>query len=328
MTPCKRLFLCGLGALLLSGCWNGRVLYSFEEPFWTVMGGARARLPLVKTALVKGYLPRIDVAPAATDPRERLAAGLSQRRYSLAVVGPLLSFESDAYAGRFPGTRFVLIDVHVQGRSLPPNAVALSFDRTGAFREAGAAVAAALQAEFAASTRADGSGAAAASSTPPARVGTLLSASSDISAEEEKAFLAGAGDGLRKGTPIERILPSPADKAAVISAVAQMRSQGVEVFLIGLGILNPAALEALRGAGGSAVLADWSMAGGFDGQVLLSIENDVAAGVALAIDALGSDMQAVSGPVRIVAGKARHPALPAGSGQADGIHPAEKGKKI
>jgi hypothetical protein len=292
------------------------------------MGGARARLPLVKTALVKGYFPRIDIAPAATDPRERLAAGLSRRRYALAVVGPLLSFESDAYVGRFPGTRFVLIDVNVQGRSLPPNVVALSFDRTGAFREAGAAVAAALQADPVASTPGGGSGAAAAPSSPPAGVGALLSAGSDISADEEKAFLSGVGDGLRKGTLIERILPSPVDRATVISAVTQMRSQGVDVFLIGLGILNPAALEALRGAGGSAVLADWSMAGGFEGQVLLSIENDVAAGVALAIDALGAGTQAVSGPVRLVAGKARHPALPAGSGQAGGIQPPGKGKKI
>ena len=294
MTPRKMLPLCALGVLLLAGCWNGRVLFSFEQPFWAAVGGTRTRISLAEASLAGGYFPRIDVAPSATDPRERLVEMLSLHRYSLAVVGPLLSLEDAAYAGRFPGTRFVLIDVRAQGHSLPPNVVALSFDRTEAFRKAGSAAAAAVQS---------------------GRVGVLLSTDSDVTADEEHAFLSGAADALRNETPVERILPVPVDKAAVTSAVQQMRAQGVEILLIGLGGLNPSALEALRGAGGSAVLADWAASGGSAAQVLVSIECDVIGGVARAIEALGSGAREASGPVKLVAGKARSPALPTVKGK-------------
>ncbi len=275
------------------------------------MGGARASLPLVETSLARGYFPRIDVAPAATEPRERLVARLARNDVALVVVGPLLSFESDAYADRFPRTRFVLIDGQVQGHSLPPNVVTLGFDRTTAFRTAGSAVAAALRvAGTAAAPPNAGSPAAAASSPPPSRIGVLMSADSDISGDEENAFLSAVRATLPDEAPVERLLPSPVDKAAVTAAVTQMRSLGVEVFLIGLGSLNPSALEALRGAGGSAVLGDWAASGGFAEQVLVSVECDYPGGIARAIDALGSGAKAARGSVRLVAGKARRPVLP------------------
>ena len=322
-SPMKRkwlFLLCALGVLLLSGCWNGRVLYSFEQPFWATIGSERLRFSLDTAALRRGYFPDVDLTPSDTDPHERLSAMLSRHAYALAIIGPLLSFESSTYADRFPGTRFVLIDVPRQGKSLPPNVVTLAFDRTTTFREAGAAAAAALKA----ARPAAGLNAPMA----PLTVGTLSSMDSDLTPEEISAFDAGAVGADPETAPVDKVLVAPFDKPAVGAAVMQMRKQGVEVFLLGLGSLNPSALDALRTGGGSAVLADGAASGAFPQQVLLSVENDVTRGIVLALEAPRTGVKEIRGPVRLVAGKARQPALPAGMLQSEGASLTGKGKKI
>ncbi len=319
----KRILLiptCMLGVFLLCGCWNGRVLFSFEQPYWSTVGSTRMRATLEAAALVRGYVPRFDLAPSDVDPHERLSAMLSRHAYALAVVGPLLSFESGAFADRFPGTRFVLVDVQGQVKGLPPNVVTLSFDRTRSFREAGAASAAALKGETP-KVRADGT-------IQAPLVGTISSADSDLTPEEIAAFDAGAVAADPEMTPIDKALVSPVDKAAIAASVTQMRTQGVEVFLLGLGSLNPSALDALRTLGGSAVIGDWQTGGAYAAQVLLSVEDDVAAGLVRALEARGPDGKDVRGPVRLVAGKAHQPVLPVGVAPSEGPVAAGKGKKI
>jgi hypothetical protein len=85
--------------------------------------------------------------------------------------------------------------------------------------------------------------------------------------------------------------------------VDQLRRAGVETFLLGLGERNPAGLEALRGAGGAAVLADWRASGAFSAQVLLSVEEDVPGGITRALNVLRTGVTRVQGPVRLVSGK-------------------------
>ena len=102
-----------------------------------------------------------------------------------------------------------------------------------------------------------------------------------------------------------RIVADPAEKAAVTTAVAQMHKEGVEVFLLGMGSLDAWCLEDLQTTGGCAVVADWATSGAFPEQVFLSIEEDIQGGILRALAVAGPGAKAVSGPVRIVNGKAR-----------------------
>jgi hypothetical protein len=290
-----RLFLSALlFALFLCGCWNGRVLYSFEQPFWASIGGEpRLQAALAAAAAARGYFPRIDVQGAGPDPQALLAGILASGRYSAAIVGPLLSFEWTAFVPRFPGTRFILVDAPPPAQDPPPNAVFLTFDRTGAFRDAGRAAGESVRAAH---------GAADASASGP-RIAVLTRDDSSLSAAEVKAFTRGAAETLDGAQPVSRVLSGAPDRAAVRAAVDVLRRSGAEVFLLGLGELDPLGLEALRDGGGRAIVADWQVSGAFPAQVMLSVEVDVAGGITQALEALRTGVVRVQGPLRLVSGK-------------------------
>jgi hypothetical protein len=279
---------------LLAACWNGRILFTFEQPFWSSIGGeSRVGAALAVASAERGYFPRIDVEPVSPDPVSALAGKIAPRGYAAVIVGPLLSFEWEGFATKFPRTKFVLIDAPVPSRDAPANAVFLTFDRTGAFRDAGRAAGTKVQTKF---------GAVDASRLGP-RIAVLTSVDSDISAAEVDAFTRGVADSLDGGRPEARFLTAPVDTSAVNAAVSQMRRAGAEIFLLGLGEHNPSGLQALRDAGGSAVLGDWLVSGAFPAQVLFSVEEDVPGGIALALDGLRTGVMRVSGPVKLVSGK-------------------------
>jgi hypothetical protein len=283
-----------LFALLLSGCWNGRALYSFEQPFWSSIGGEpRLHAALAGAAASHGYFPRIDVDGAGTDPQALLAGILGSGAYSAAIVGPLLSFEWTAFVPRFPGTRFVLIDAPPPDQDPPPNAVFLTFDRTGAFRDAGRAAGESVRATHG----------AAEASLSGSRIAMLTSDASGLAPAEVDAFTRGVAEALDGARPVSRVLAAPSDRAAVRAAVDEMRRAGAEVFLIGLGEQDPMGLEALRDNGGRAIVADWQVSGAFRAQVMLSVEEDVAGGITRALDALRTNVARVQGPVKLVSGK-------------------------
>jgi len=283
-----------LCALLLAGCWNGRILFSFEQPFWSSIGGEpRLRAALAGAAAARGYLPRVAVDAAAADPLAPLVENLTARAYAAVIVGPLLSFEWAAYVPRFPGTWFILVDAPAPVQDPPPNAVYLTFDRTDAFREAGHAAGQSVLGRF---------GAADASQLGK-RIAVLASDDSGLSAAEVSAFTRGVTEALDGGQPVIWSLAAAPDRSMIRAAVDQMRRGGVEIFLLGLGERDPQGLEALRDAGGLAVVADWRVSGAFAAQVMLSIEEDVPGGITHALDALRAGVVRVQGPVRLVSGK-------------------------
>ena len=283
-----------LCALALTGCGNGRVLFSFEQPFWSSIGGGRSlQAALAGAAAVHGYFPRVDVGPVGADALSALVGNLTAGGYAAAVVGPLLSFQWSTFVARFPGTRFVLIDAPAPAQDLPSNAVYLDFDRTGAFHDAGRAAGESVRGRF---------GSADVSQLGQ-RIAVLTSNDSGLAAEEVEAFTRGVAEVLDGGKPVSRTLASPLDRAATRAAVDEMRRAGAEIFLLGLGENDPLGLEALRDAGGAAVLADWQVSGVFPAQVLVSVEEDVPGGITRALDALHAGVSLVQGPVRLVSGK-------------------------
>ena len=126
-----------LCALLVCGCWNGRVLLAFEEPFWASLGeDIPARISLARETIPHGYFPRFLLVRAPDDPVSRLLRELSYGGYRAAVVGPLASYQWRGYAAKFTHTRFILLSEE-NTPDLPANALQVRYDRTDAFRAAG-----------------------------------------------------------------------------------------------------------------------------------------------------------------------------------------------
>jgi hypothetical protein len=289
------LSLSAVCALMMCGCWNGRVLLAFEQPFWTSLGDdLPERLALARECLPRGYLPRLLLTPPPEDPAARLARELASGRYRAAVVSPLLSSQWRGFAAQFAQTRFILIG-EGSPPDLPSNVTLVRYDRTDAFRAAG----------FAAglSVREEGGGAGDASLA--GRVGMILASVGVLTGEETDAFASGVAEALDGGRPSVRTLANATDKVAAKSAIEQMRQAGVEILLLGMGSLDPWCLEIMASAGGSAVVADWAVSGAFPRQVFLSIEEDVPRGIGRALAALSSNTAHVRGPVRLFVGSAR-----------------------
>jgi hypothetical protein len=281
--------------LLVSGCWNGSVMFSFEQPFWMSLGDdAQVRLSIARAAVQNGYLPRIFVRGPQENPAARLSQDVSAGPFRTVVVGPLLSYEWKGYVPQSPRTRFILIEGGAVD-DLPQNAVALVFDRTRAFTEAGFAAGESVR------ERARGEVSLALGS----RVGILLNSTSPLTAAETEGFVAGVADALQGARPTVRVLADGTDRPGVKTAIEQMRAQGVEIFLLGMGSLDPWCLEVMRDAGGCAVVADWASSGAFPAQVFVSVEEDIPAGIARALGRTAPGTRTVDGPVRVVAGKAR-----------------------
>ena len=280
-------------------------MFSFERPFWdSIDGNAGLTFALAGASAVRGYMPRVLVTGPQESPVERLAREVATGRYRTVVIGPLLSFEWKGYAPRFPRTRFILIG-GARGEDLPPNVVLLHYDRANAYRAAGFAAGLSVRGKAAGSEVAGGEASGGDATGLGPRIGVLLSLSSELTAEETEAFSAGAAEALSGARPVVRVVAEPAEKPAVTTAVTQMHKEGVEVFLLGMGNLDAWCLEVLQTTGGCAVVADWAVSAAFPEQVFLSIEEDIRGGILRALAIAGPGINAVSGPVRLVNGRAR-----------------------
>jgi len=281
-------------ALLTGGCWNGRILFAMEEPSWAAgAGDVLLRRPLVRASLLHGYFPGFLLIRTQEDPVARLRRELTVRRYGVAVVGPLLSLDPQLFTAAPPSTRLLLVE-GASAATPPGNAVRLVFDRREAFRIAGSA------AGLAVGQQAGGT----VTSALAARVGVLVSMHPPGTQEELSAFMAGVAQTLDGGQPSLRTISDPVDRNAIQVAIGQMRRDGVEIFLLFLGAPDSWALETLKNTGGSAVVSDWAASRADSAQVFLSVETDLAGGVARFLTHAQSVEGVVSGPVRIVAGKA------------------------
>ena len=264
-----------------------------EEPFWTAEGGdALLRAPLVRASLVHGYLPGFLLIRAQEDAGASLARALKARHYRTVVVGPLLALDQSVNVS--PTTRLLLV-VEDQAGPYQENAARLEFDRTSSFRTAG------LAAGLSISQEAGGTAVNALAS----RIGVLVSAHPPGTSTELAAFTQGVAQALDGGQPVIRSLSDPIDRNAVKAAVDQMRRDGVEIFLLFMGAPDSWALETLKDDGGSAVVSDWAASGAFPRQVFLSIETDLVGGITLFLAGKVNAQGIVSGPVRVVAAKAR-----------------------
>jgi hypothetical protein len=247
------------------------------DPWWSAVSAGSPVLSrqVAWVALRRGYLPSFVAVPVREDAGERLLAALSRGRPAAAVLGPPLSFAAREYAARFPNVTFVLVGGPDTEDGIG-NTVQLSFDRTSAFREAGSIAAMA------------GPVAVLAADGRPQR--------------ETDAFTEGVAGVSRATEPVVQILPQAPDAEVLKRVVSGLRDSGIAVFLYRPTGSGAVFLDVLAAAGGFAVVEDWAASRPRPEQVLVSIEEDLPAGIGLC---LARDAQpVVAGPVRVERGDA------------------------
>jgi hypothetical protein len=245
--------LLAAAALALASC--GRLVVLAADPWWSaVSDGSQAMSRQVAFAVLRrGYLPSFVAVAVKEDAGERLLAALSRRRHAVAVLGPPLSFDAGAIAARFPDVTFVLVGGSGADDGIA-NTVQLVFDRTDAFRAAGALAAAA------------GPVAVLSAGGRPER--------------ETAAFTDGVISVTGAPAPAPRELSDPPGLDELKAAVAGLRDSGAAVFLYRPNGSGAAFLDVLAAAGGSAVVEGWAASRPRPLQVLASIEEDLPAGIA------------------------------------------------
>jgi basic membrane lipoprotein Med (substrate-binding protein (PBP1-ABC) superfamily) len=257
----------------------------FEEPHWETLGnGTLLTARLAAGAIARGYIPSIRVVGSALNPMDQLVRAAGALRSGTLVVGPLLSYEWESFAARFPNLRFILIGDIPPGE-VPSNVLVLTFDRTAAFRSAGRLASQAVR-------------------SSGGHIGVLTSTVSDLDEAETAAFLEGASVAADPPAPDVRSLPASPDRAAVQSAIGDLRRGGAAVILLGLGSLDAWALEVMNGLGGRAVLADWKASGSYPRVVFLSVEEDIPGGITRAYRALSRGEKVAAGEVVLATGGA------------------------
>ncbi len=264
--PLARLLVVPL-ALLLASCGLassvGRMLVLADRPWWDAAGGdAALRRPLSVAALRRGLLPRFVVVPVHEDAGQRLDAQLAAGGWKVVVVGPLLALEAAGIARRYPRVTFILVDGPVGAAGAPGNTITLVFDRRQAFAEAGA---------------------------DAAREGPvgIVAVSSRPSTPDLAAFVEGAR-GVSGSDPAVVTIEEPADVGRIEEAVVKLRAAGVKVVLPWLAGDGAAFLATLARHGCAAVVEDWAASHASPAQVLVSIDEAVADGVAECIAGIGS----------------------------------------
>lgn len=258
-------------------CACGRVAVLAADPWWSAVTGRSAAFArgVALAALRRGYVTTFVAVSVKEDARARLLEALPRLRAGAAVLGPPLSFAAGDIASRFPSVTFVLVD----GPGIEdgiPNTVQLSFDRRAAFQAAGALAAAA----------------------GPAAV---LSAAGRSDAETA-AFVDGVLSVPGAPAPLLRALSDPPDQNELRAAVADLRTAGISVFLYRPTSSGAQFLEVLAATGGCAVVEDWAASRPRPQQVLVSIEDDLAAGIGACL-ARGAPPLVVA-PARLVRGNA------------------------
>jgi hypothetical protein len=203
-------------------------------------------------ALRRGYLPSFVAVPVREDAGERLLAALSHGRHAAVVLGPPLSLEMGGIAARFPDVTFVLVGGSGADDGIA-NTIQLAFDRTDAFRAAGALAAAA---------------------------GTVAVLSAGGRPERETtAFTDGVISVTGAPAPVTRELSDPPGLDELKAAVAGLRDAGTAVFLYRPNGSGAAFLDVLAAAGGTAVVEGWAASRPRPLQVLASVEDDLPTGI-------------------------------------------------
>ena len=219
---------------------------------------------------------------------------LAERRSGWVYLSPLLPLDAHELASRFPGVRIVQ---ESSGPGPEPNLVRLEFQQEEAFRRAGRAVARLLTDEALQPALP-----AAQEAAPAAKAAVVLAQPLPEARRRADAFRAGFLSLADRALLLERDLYTQADTAKARRVLESLREQGAGVFLLLTYGLSGFCLEYLRSQGGLAVLGEAPGVGGYDEQVLLSLQEDLPA--ALRLLSAASGQTRIEGPVRLVWGKA------------------------
>ena len=259
--PVAVLTLCAC-VVVVGACGAPTAIAFFEEVAWYAQGVADEEMRSTLTTSAASVGVRLEpIVSAEPEPRVALAAALRDRRPSLAVVVPLLSLEVDELAAEHPGVHFVAIGVPAAAASSarPTNVTAVSFDSDGAFERAGRVMGLYVRSR-------DGARVAVIERRP-------------VSARAVERVVAGIQEVAGGDALLRRELQSGADRVRLRRLVEGVVRDGALVVFLDVGDLAAAGLATLADQGALAVVTNWGNRPGYEGTLLLTVEEDLAAAV-------------------------------------------------
>ncbi len=229
-----------------------------EQALERIAGGQGRRLDIYRT------LP-------GDQAEEELDSLLRDRGVKRVFITPFFSFELSLLAARFPEVLFVREQSPHTGprpvsRSDPGNLVRIAYNRERVYSEAGEAAARLIA----------GPGSPDLISSPHARVGILTVPLSERGRLEIASFHAGFAGQADADALMERRVDPPTDRVQARRVLEEMRQAGVELILFKTYSLTTFCLAELKKTGGWAIIEDYEGSSGYEGVVLLSIEDDLA----------------------------------------------------
>ena len=258
------------------GCRGPRAehtwLVAAEPSFWHAVTAADPSLAGRLRGTVAEDGSRLQVLLLAAEaPREELAERLAGARYAGVVLTALLAAEGEELAAAHPEVRFVLLPWSAPGdgaRPPPPaNVTEVAFERRAAFEHAGR-LAAAYLAELPV--------------TVPVAVVAARGARETASVA---AFRAGVEAGGAGAGFVERRFNPARGRAALDRNLEAAARAGAAVVYLEVGEFIDAALRALIRGGRLAVVSNWGRRGGFEKNVLLSVDDPALAAIVAGIEA-------------------------------------------
>ncbi len=280
--------------LLAVSCSSGHTLLVLLDSYSSALLESRGlTLHTLRRELGERRRTRVLALDPAKDPAAAVEHLLAELRPGWVYLSPLLPLDVHALASRFPAAQIVQ---EAGGPGPEPNLVRLDFQRGEAFRRAGRAVARLLTQEALRPVLGSGEG-----TVPAVKAAVVLAQSPQAARQRAEAFRAGFLSVADAALLLERDLDTLTDTAKARKVLESLREQGARVFLLQTYGLTGFCLEYLRSQGGLAVLEEPMGGSGYEEQVLLSFQEDLAAALRLLGSAEGQTR--IEGPVRLVWGK-------------------------
>ncbi len=243
--------------LILFACGRqNNLIFLTESFFWEVIdrSGELAR-GLEKTARANNLV----FDTVISDDAAALEIILQDNSNSVVILSPFMNNLAIDIAEQYTEHLFIIFG-NIINTDLPSNLLTVVFDRTKIYKEAGRYIAETVQSSNL--------------SAENNKIGIIVANISKETEAEVDAFKEGILETADESIIIEKQLSNYKDHVLIRDAIENMRSDGALYFLLKVFQSNTYCLELLKNSGGYAIVEDWAGSGGYEEQIISSIEED------------------------------------------------------
>ncbi len=254
----KKVFTILCILFLFSCSEKNNLIFLSESFFWEVIeNNGRLAEGLADVAKTNNFIFKNVISNE--DHLSVLEVILQNKNNSVVILSPFMNNLAINIAEQYKEHLFILFG-NIIDDELPANLLVVTFDRTATYREAGVITVKTIKSVE--------------SSFNNIKIGIIVSNISRQTEAEIDAFKLGVLEIVDESFIVERVLSNYNDHVLIRDAIESMRDEGALYFLLKVFQSNTYSLEILKNSGGYAIVEDWAGIGGYEEQVILSVEED------------------------------------------------------